>query len=327
MFCHCGKHPCLEGVLRSPAQSHNFQHQWVMGCPQSHKLRYAFVQVWVARENRTPFTKGWEGGVPLPLCVCTHCVHSARAGAEPWTRAAPHPEQCWSLGAGYLPWGRYAASALICALLSFAFGLPLLPLLSHAWALHVLHAKGSGSSNKSSAYFLWALTYLVWIFPFCAFVFSTKRQKNKRNSFLIVFLPSGLGLFTSVLLLSCSHPETRVWMFEQFCFSHLTTMQSGWRDCIKNCPQSLKDCNFACPECTASCLAAAWIVLGCFLFVLGESIQSFLLSLCCPLSVYFSSAVTENPQMYLLPGFIIPSVCIWVIFSCQGAIKICTEER
>lgn len=71
--------------------------------PQSHKLRYAFVQVWVARENRTPFTKGWEGGVPLPLCVCTHCVHSARAGAEPWTRAAPHPEQCWSLGAGYLP--------------------------------------------------------------------------------------------------------------------------------------------------------------------------------------------------------------------------------
>lgn len=52
------------------------------GYSQSHKLRYAFVQVWVARENRTPFAKGWEGGVPLPLCVCTHCVHSARAGAE-----------------------------------------------------------------------------------------------------------------------------------------------------------------------------------------------------------------------------------------------------
>ena len=83
-FCHCGKNPYLEGVFRCSAQSCDFLQQSVhVGLPRSHKVKYAFEQVWVARtlKNRKYFEKGWEGGLLHPS-VCLHPVFVSTPWAD-----------------------------------------------------------------------------------------------------------------------------------------------------------------------------------------------------------------------------------------------------
>lgn len=113
--CHCGENSVFGRIFRCSAKRCNFQQQSVgIGLSQSHKVKYAFEQVWVAR--RKIFQEGMGGGLLHPSVfapsVCEHSLgwwREAVAGTgagtwqshqgwvsstSPWPAPAPRGAGC-----------------------------------------------------------------------------------------------------------------------------------------------------------------------------------------------------------------------------------------
>lgn len=198
--CHCGEKSVFGRIFRCSAKRCNFQQQSVgIGLSQSHKVKCAFEQVWVARQ-KVISRRARKVDYSTPLCL--HPVFAStpwaddgrqrqgqgqgrgRATRAGW--AAPHPDQLRLPGALGAPINLpqvTPTAALGLAFLGFCSpSSSAVPRSSRV--LHVL----------SCWIILELLQVLGWFcsgfkvpgvnFPFQCTVFFCKRQKNKKINFL-----------------------------------------------------------------------------------------------------------------------------------------------